>query len=376
MFKKLVLHVGCEKTATTAMQKALAGSRAKLKKNGFLYPRSLGHQNHTRLVAAVQDDGVLDNIRAHILAKEAISTAGLRRKLAHEFKSEVLAAKKCHTLIVSSELIHSRVHTDSEIDRLLAFFAPYVETIEVVLYLRPQVELAISRFSSLLRSGYSEFDKIFEPKEEIHYKKWPKNRQVDAHEQFYDFQALIKRFERRVPREQIKLVLYPDLSAVDHALRRFSELAGFDVSLLTVPKEPLNPAMSAQAQFVIAEVNKRVRRVYSSGLRRDDVKDLYDCIESAMPGELRMVSRLQAETFMQSFEASNQWVCDHYFPSRETLFDMDYPRHPETVDYSHLSSVLAAPLKGVLGRARRLRGSESATSRGKRMVQKVRRVFQ
>lgn len=46
MYKKLILHVGCEKTGTKSIQRALANGRRRLAERGIIYPRSLGIENH------------------------------------------------------------------------------------------------------------------------------------------------------------------------------------------------------------------------------------------------------------------------------------------------------------------------------------------
>ena len=65
--RRAIIHVGHEKTGTKSIQNFLIANNQSLKREGIIFPKSLGSGNHTRLVAAMLDLGVVDNIKAHIL---------------------------------------------------------------------------------------------------------------------------------------------------------------------------------------------------------------------------------------------------------------------------------------------------------------------
>lgn len=361
--KRLLLHIGTEKTGSTAIQRALAQKSKKLRASGVIVPHALGPQNHTHLVAASLDADVHDNIKAHILARYCATVSTWRTALEQRLARELSHTSDWHTIIATSELIHSRLTRQSEIARLLGLFTSYVDEVHVLVFLRRQDELAISRFSSALRAGYHEFDRVFADLAPYFAHQCPIDKLGSDFVDFYDYRKLIERYLVHLPASSIRVVLYPEAIKADGTVVttffRNIELC----SLLDAnDNEFANRGLSASAQYVMSEVNKRAVAQFPSGLRNESLKVLHSRIEDTVGGPERTHSRSTAHAFYERFKDSNEWVRQHFFPDRVTLFDEDFSSYPEVVSHSAMKASLQPILEGFLADCDRLPMRERRTT--------------
>ncbi len=368
MNKKLILHVGCEKTGTKSIQRVLADSRSSLAELGIIYPVSLGYENHTKVIAAAQDHDVIDNIRAHIFSNTWMSSKNFKIDLKEKLQSELSNFDHWHTLIVSTELIHSRLIYKSEIRRLFELFEDIVSDIEIVIFLRRQDELAVSRFGTAIRAGHKNFDNVFDNIGEFAYIHLPEDRVVNDYKYYYDFKELIQRFEPHVPKQNIKIALYSGMYPSTNSVKKFFQLAGIDNSLMVPETENLNTAISVEAQYVISKLNHKIRKNFPSGNRNIKYTKLQHQIIKDLPGEKRMVNRGDAEGFFNSFSETNEWVRKTYFPNQNRLFELDFHKYPENIDYSNLPHLLDERVSIYLKKYGTFKNMEGFASRIKRYL--------
>ncbi len=329
-----IIHVGTEKTGTTSLQNVLGNNREWLREQGILYPKSGGKLNHTRLVAAAEDHGVIDNIKAHLMASRRESEDELRRSFRNDLAREVGAGAPWHTLVLSSELIHSRLHSSTEIDRLMSFLPDSIDQVTILAVLRRQDQLAISRFSTAIRAGHTGFDDVFADIAEHAYRRLPPGRDVSDFTQYYNYLNLIDRFARHVPEANIHLRLYGIDGKRTDPIEILSDVLKLDLGDLSQDSPTLNKAMSAEAQFTIARINQCVPSHLPSGKRDSSVVALKRRIEAELDGPPRQTTRAEAEAFLARFESSNEALRVRFFPERKTLFDDDFSMYPEIADYS------------------------------------------
>ncbi len=373
--KRLILHIGTEKTGTTSIQNVLAGNRERLRENGIVFPRSLGPINHTLLAAVCLDDGIRDNIKAHHLAREKCTEDELRNRLSRALEEELCGDGSWDTLIVSTELIHSRLTQPSEIDRLWGLLSPHVDEVRVVVFLRRQDEQALSRYSSVLRAGHSGFDDVFEDLGGHFYLRTSPERNINDFDQYYDYQRLIERFEKYVSQDDIFVRIYHDYQGGDGVVREFLEVSGLNAIGLEKCRTNLNRPISVQGQFIMCATNRIAKPWRSNGLRNEAYKELQKVIEKNCTGERRQVARSDAERFVNRFSNSNEWVRARFFPEREALFSADFSNYPETVDYANFREALSEEVDYYTKAARRLplsRLKHSAARIGITLLKRVR----
>jgi len=343
--KRLILHIGAEKTGTTAIQESLFNSRKRLAKAGYLYPVSLGNKNHTRLITYSQDNGVVDNIRARQLQKAGVSLCGFRRKLISSMTREVENADEWDTMVLSCELIHSRLVTRSEVKRLLDLILRFVDSIQLILFVRRQDALALSRVSSALRSGHADFDGVFASISDHHYYKIPKGRIVDDISDYYDYTKILDRFSGFIPDNMISLVIYPESSRKFNSISEFEKAASLPAGLLYAGKQLVNSGMSVEAQYIIAQFNTIVRQHGFHSLQSMQAKAIRAEIENSVFGAARTASRNEAMDFYNRFRSSNDTVAKRYLGQRKSLFSNDFAMYPHVVDYSGLTETLSDQIR-------------------------------
>ena len=314
-----VIHVGLEKTGTTAVQAWLAARRADLWREGVLFPASPGAQNHTRLVAACLDDAVIDNIKAHQMAAQARSAPALRARFLRDFGAE-LGQGGWSRLVLSSELISSRLFAASEVDRLIAMVAPHVDALRIVLVLRRQADLALSRFSSVLRAGFDRYAAVWDDLSAVAFRALPAGRVVDDMGDYFDFDRILSRFARLDA--ELRVSLYDPTDPLGPVL-----------SALDLPPVPdalprVNSALSAPAQALIARLNRDHAVQFPSGLRNEAYQTLLRQIEAQVSGPPRQVPRAEAEAFQARFTASN----DRLAARTGLRFSHDFSAFPPRVD--------------------------------------------
>jgi hypothetical protein len=351
MRRRAILHVGTEKTGTTAIQNRLRAHAPQLARQGVLFPEVLGPGNHTHLAAACMDDDVWDRVKANILATHSLQPRQFRHRLTAEFEQALNASGDWNTIVASSELIHSRLLLPSEIDRLFGMFRPFVDDILVVLFIRRQDRLAVSRFSTALRGGFDDFDQVFGSVAPSNYFRLPPGREINDLVDYFDYRRLIERFLPYVPIERIKVALYPeDGHAGIDSVSEFARVAGLDPALVSAGTDRINLPMPVEAQFVMSEVNKLLPMSFPSGRRNRHLKKLHAEIEASVQGTRRQVRRAEAEAFAARYEESNEWVRATFFPERDTLFSDRFSQYPEDVDYSGLRD----QMRGEVARFRRM----------------------
>jgi hypothetical protein len=142
---KIVLHIGGEKTGTTSIQAAMAkNARLLFAKFRLLYPITgpfFDDNAHFPLAAAFLDAAKCDFLDGR-----------LRREPAelHRALDRLIARNRPRALVFSAEHFSSRFGP-AQLTELARFLAPH--PVEVIFYVRPQDELALSAFGTGLQCG-------------------------------------------------------------------------------------------------------------------------------------------------------------------------------------------------------------------------------
>jgi hypothetical protein len=314
-FARCILHIGTEKTGTTSIQEFLAGNRARLAADGFLYPSSLGETNHFYLAVHALAPGDESDISAYAQADFGMDLPGFRTTLAARFREEA-GATSARTLIVSSEHLHSRLVSDEEKRSLLAFLAPYCERIQVLVYLRRQDKVASSLVSTAFKNGHTNIDGIYDAA-------------PDLLPYYYDYRALLEGYARVFGKETLRVRLFeePELLGGD-AVRDFMAQIGMPEFAEYVPIVRRNESLTPVALRFLSVFNRRVP-LFVNQAPNPLWGNLVAVLEEHYSGAGYTPPRRVAEAFYRAFEDSNRWVRQEFFPHRATLFSEDFSSCPE-----------------------------------------------
>lgn len=370
MQRTAIVHIGLEKTGSTAIQRWLSASRVLLRENGILMPSSIGFPNHTKLVAACLDDGAIDNIKSYQLFATGYAEKAFRRHVFGALQREILSARTdWRTLLITSELISSRLSAASEVQRLLDQVRPHVDRVRVVVFLRRQDQLAVSRFSSILRSGHSGFDDLFIDYSPANFRQLPDGRMVSDDLFFYDFEKILGRFESW-PSTSINAYFY----GACNPIQVFADLLELPSSVKASAQERHNSALSAEAQYILSRLNSLKVVQFDSGMRNSAYRKLQRSVESEMSGPPRAVSRQCAESFLHRYADMNRRIFSRYGHS-EQYFSGDFSAYPESVDYSGLPGQVAERLSFYQRQAERLPDVEPLSSLIKYRLKRIKGSF-
>ncbi|MEM1377624.1 MAG: hypothetical protein AAGG69_09565 [Pseudomonadota bacterium] len=267
------------------------------------------------------------------MASKQLSIVELREHLMRSLKDELDAAQHCNTIIVSSELIHSRLRSADEIARLLRFFDGYVDRISLVVFLRRQDRLAVSNFSASLRAGYANFDGVFVDRSSHRFLRTGSCAEPNDYVDFYDFNKLLDRFSSFVAKADTHTFLFEDdVRSKSPHVYRITDIANVPRSALQVSGAPLNQSLTLEQQYAFCQVNRVAPITLKNGRRNKGLKAIHGKIEETIGGGRRTFPRADAKAFLERFSDSNEAVRAAYFPDREVLFEADFEAYPETVE--------------------------------------------
>lgn len=231
-----ILHIGGEKTGSTTLQSTLALDRAELAKRGFHYSHAAGGTNHILLPLHATGGQGTQDLRAAAGLNRDTNFANFMARFPEVLRADA-EASGAHTLIYSSEHLSSRIRDAEGVRRVWAVLGHIADEIRLVYYARPQEEVVVSAWSTMLKSGSAE---PFDP------------ARILADETLLDHAALVARWSS----------VFTDPYWVLRPFQR-SQLAGGDVvedfwhharlppAALIKRVKPLNPTLDApRAEFL------------------------------------------------------------------------------------------------------------------------------
>ncbi|XAW89831.1 hypothetical protein ABDK09_09550 [Vibrio sp. CDRSL-10 TSBA] len=154
MNRKLVLHIGTEKTGTTSLQNTLHSNREYLKEKGILIPNSFKLSNHVEMAVCFQDYNSSSELYSVVdVNNDFESVSKFTDNFLNKIKEEILSSN-CNTVVISNEHLHSRITTEDEIKKIYDWASDIFDSVTINVYLRKQCDLAVSHFSTALKSGF------------------------------------------------------------------------------------------------------------------------------------------------------------------------------------------------------------------------------
>jgi hypothetical protein len=289
------LHIGVEKTGTTSIQSFLAANRTALRAEGRLYPIVPGAVGHLGLVAFALDDDRLDGTRkARNLATPA-QFADFRDEFVRALVAEI-AGGGVSEIILSSELLSSRIRSQSEFARLKVLCDGIARNTKVVVYLRNQVDFLVSRYTTVIQSGGREEFRM-------------------GATALADYAALLERWATVFGRENMVVRRFEPADFVDgDLLADFAASIGLENTKL-VPVPRYNESLDAESLIFLRAINRRTPRRLAErmgALRSAAVAIL----QQRHGGTKFVISQELASRIEARFRTSNERVAAEYFGSR------------------------------------------------------------
>jgi hypothetical protein len=283
--KKIILHIGCEKTGSTSIQHFLYDNRDSLLEKNILYPLSLGKKNHTKfaIYCADKDKNLERFIGPDIKIDE------FRNKLETEFELE-LKHYKPETLIISCEWLHPRCRTGSEFERLNKLLLKYCANIHVICYTRQQDKMCSSLYSTALKSGsYKAFS-------------FPPISNENSLPYYYDFYSIAQNWIENSCVKKYIFRKFDDLKNGD-VVDDFSTTFGLE-SLDKVLSERKNSSLNNEGVILMRALNYS-QAMGELELTKKEKTAVVESISLNYSGKTVLATTNEFQQFIQKFKNSN-----------------------------------------------------------------------
>jgi hypothetical protein len=311
LMMKTTFHIGMPKTGTTSIQNFLAGNRDTLGRNGVLYSRVMGEHTHNVLPVLVQGFIRGSQLQRRLNVRNTLDWAQLNQETRLAFAREIAEANPRH-LILSSEHICSRSISEAHFDTLRSLIALALDRAEmtIVLYLRPQVEQAISLYSTMLRHGMAaDVDSFLETRfDEFHY---------------FDFQAMIARWSVAFPQARMEVRAFNLARRLPQGtVDDFVAVTGLEhVASQCPPPVRRNRSMGDWSAELLRQINLR-----SDTLPKSMAINVRRWLDRNLGGGAIAPDLTLARRFQAHFAASNAAVVASHFPDTPWVLEPDWDR--------------------------------------------------
>lgn len=305
---KLTVHIGTTKTGSTSIQAFLASNRTQIAAQGVRYPAVLGSQHHIKATVSSLNFAQSRDLHTHQGVYSASDLVSFRAKVRSDYQKVIRSGAK--HIVISSEHLQSRCDQPENIERFQKFFATGFDAVNIVVYVRPQLDQLISLYSTTLRNGSS--GTLIE--------------HINRYEQrfsYFDLQGLVQRWsavfgEANIIVRPYKAVPPPSEGGV---VADFCQLIGLDYAdaAFHVPHQT-NSSINAQGQELLRIVNS------NEGLDSERRRQVIAWVEANCGGKGIEPDIARARTFQERFAEGNAWVTSRYFPDHPEYLEPKWPK--------------------------------------------------
>ena len=319
---KCYLHVGHEKTATTALQYFLFQNRKVLSDHGYLYS-VCGKRDDSDLVVSLYRDDKRDN-QTILRGLHSIAERENFNNSVHEAVKRRLKETACSNVLISSEFIQSRLAIEELYDLRLLLDSWGCNEIHVVVYLRDPVATAESLYVTDIMSGGTRASP-------------PGPGEAKYYDNLCNHKRTIERFSEVFGQQRIIPRIYSaDEFESGSIYDDFLSCIGCPVQIGSRPTQRMNQGISVLGLEVLRRVNVLLPRFKDQKLnpQRGHVNSYFQRHFKIDDGEkYRMSARLRSR-YSEYYADSNQWVAEHLFPDRCRLFDQGMNQPQKKSNYS------------------------------------------
>lgn len=343
--RQIVLHIGTEKTGTKTLQHTLHQHHASLQAQGIYYLTTPGRIEARSLAAAVLCDDVPDDYLAEQGIHDAQARGVFHREVTRRVRDTLAGLPAAvHTVVISSEHFHSRLRRPVQLRRLREILDVGDPDFRVVAYLRRQVDLLASYYSTELKNGGTR--SLQDAAKALCRPQNP----------YYHYADLLERWAEVFGPDAIRPACFavqewPGGELIQDFLVRsglLDRVPGLALKLATAHNESLTPA----GQALLLVLNRAIAEAGHKGAAARQWQPLRERLAGPLAGKGATLPREQAVAYQAGFDAGNLAVCRRWFGEREQLFE------PLPIDYGRatagtaLLAALESPVRVWVAEAR------------------------
>lgn len=299
------MHIGTEKTGTTTLQKTFFKNYDLLKEHGILYPKSFGISNHVGFCVCFQSIASKSELNAVVNAgMEEQEILQYKQRTLQRLKKEILESN-CDTVTISNEHLHSRITSENEVREIKNWLQEiFGDEIYIVCYLRKQSELAVSHFSTAIKSGST--DSVL-------------SLPIGAKPHYYDYKKMLEMWEKYFPHiicKEYNLDKLRNRDIVDDFLLLLHiDLNNDDFQSI----QNANVSLDGKAIEVLALLNQEIPLLKEDKINPER-EYLVRFFEKIPVKKKLTVNSQQLQAFQKQFDSDNRYIAKKFCKS-ERLFD-------------------------------------------------------
>lgn len=295
-----VLHIGPMKTGSSSIQYWLDRNSDTLAGYGYYVPtRTLG-RNHSRLARWA----------------DQASSSSLNGEDAERFQ-EFAADLECRSdpmnaVVISGEMMGQILVSKGQVSTLKSMLDPFVDKYLVVVYLRRQVELSLSRYSTALRHG---------------------EHRATLLGSVVDFENLLRLWSEVFGREAVRARIFDrsDLLNGD-VVHDFAHVCDLPKVGFGEDVNDRNPSLRPEAQLLLADIIRRISALGVNGpiSQFAAFEAVGKILTQNFTGRGILPTYSEVSEFYAQFTESNERIRRGWFPERVSLFSEDLSGFPQT----------------------------------------------
>jgi len=307
---KLLLHIGAAKTGTTAVQNYLALNRQQLLDEGVYLLDDSATGNNRALAACCTNENQFSAF-FHYNRVPAEDREKYRKSYFRNLIVELDQLDSAiHTVITSSEDFYGGFLQEESIERLASYLKPVFDEIEVLIYIRPQLETLDSLYSTFLKTG-----------QPLSYVKYVE-LYFSAASVVYNYDIGLRYWERGFGLDNMIVRIFKAQDMLNGDL--FDDYMQFllpDSSIeLRRPNVRLNESLSPFGQRIMLATNRRIEAFSDEHGWNPNWKRLRDYFSVKFPGKGIAARVPIGHGDIVKMNDSNELVRLRYFPDRPRLF--------------------------------------------------------
>lgn len=308
----IILHIGTEKTGTTTLQLALLNNKNHLIKEGFYYLNGNDLINSRDIVSVCLEGVISDDYLDSI----GVNSPWERQKFSENYR-EIFDAKinglpvNIHTLVISSEHFHSLLNEYLMVQNLRDLLEPFAKSFQIFCYLRRQVDLAVSFYSTYLKGGGVQNFENF-----IADVLW-----VDNH--YCNYDIFLSKWERIFSKTEMVVKRFERTELIgENIIDDFFVSTGIPIDCLFEKFHNANESIADFGQVLLRQIN--IYLTSSDSHENEEIDRIRKLLADNFCGKGRQLKSEYAIRYQALFHESNESVRARWFPERDMLFDSNF----------------------------------------------------
>jgi len=308
---RLILHIGTEKTGTTAIQSFLYKNRGLLLDNRIGLLDSIDYPNNRKLYAYCLPENKLDDYFWDLNIRDVEAKRKYFKNFQQEFADEINAIKsQVDTVVISSEHFHSRLKDVQSIETLKSILDPFFDEINVICYFREQGAVIKSLYSTSMKNGHTQTLDEFTNK-------------CLANEHYFNYNKFLNKWAEVFNRQSITARIFSRGSLhqgdVCKDFMRFVD-ESLSMSLFDFSTEPDNKSLGRVGLFLARMSNKSTPRYKKNGKRSLRSRIFLKLIEKLPFSYFGSIEFKRGDEVMNYFNESNRLFAKTYLYDDQNPF--------------------------------------------------------